>query len=507
MSAKSIFTPSEPQFTIEDSTLRARWAIDDLLSSDGHRLSLVFSCSLRILPEAAEQKFFRETFLSDSAAIKPEQILAHFRPSLQSAAAVLAQEGSVATALDPPAKPRWIDALRAAAEAVAFSCGIGLLPPFSLELSSPSLHQERLEQQHRAATLRTNTERAEQFQRAGQLLRQWESLKASSPSLAPGRVLEQMSPTDRGPMLETLLMGSAEQADQPNLWAVAGSSLVRVSLNADAIKPELISLPATAGPLRSVQWSENRLMVGAQKGVVLHEAQTLENPTVYLDPELSSEHGFTSVTLANDGIWASHREAGIVFWTLGQTDRPSYALRAAELKESAKHSIAIPNSSELLFAVGSNLMKVATGGKPSTVATLPAPIVSILIAADRAIVVAEDGAVAIFDLRTLKKTADLRPVSESTGAALLPWLGTVRILLTTRDGPIHCVGLDDQLITHYSGPHLGMRAVAGSIGKIAAMSADRQRVILWNTWDGRRPSDEIHLTSLTRHRISDIAFG
>jgi hypothetical protein len=130
-----------------------------------------------------------------------------------------------------------------------------------------------------------------------------------------------------------------------------------------------------------------------------------------------------------------------------------------------------------------------------------------LIDADRAIAVTENGSVAIFDVHNYTKIADLRPINQAGGAALLPWLGTVRILLTTPEGPIYCVGLEDQLVTQYSGPHLGMRTVTGSPSKVAAMSADRQRVILWNTWDGRQPASEIHLASLTKHRIADIAFG
>jgi hypothetical protein len=127
------------------------------------------------------------------------------------------------------------------------------------------------------------------------------------------------------------------------------------------------------------------------------------------------------------------------------------------------------------------------------------------MAGDQAIVVTEDGSVGVFDVHSWTKKMEMRPVREAAGAALLPWLGSVRILLTTSEGPIYCVGLEDQLVSQYSGPHLGMRTVAGSVGKVAAMSSDRQRVVLWNTWDGRQPVSEIHLASLTRHRIADIA--
>jgi hypothetical protein len=102
--------------------------------------------------------------------------------------------------------------------------------------------------------------------------------------------------------------------------------------------------------------------------------------------------------------------------------------------------------------------------------------------------------------------SDTRPAGKLSGAAIMPWLSSSRILLSTSDGPICCVGLDDQLTTQFTAPYVGFRAVTGSAGKVAAMTPDRQRVVLWNSWDGRRPCGEIFLTGLTRHRVADISF-
>jgi hypothetical protein len=42
---------------------------------------------------------------------------------------------------------------------------------------------------------------------------------------------------------------------------------------------------------------------------------------------------------------------------------------------------------------------------------------------------------------------------------------------------------------------------------VAAVSPDRQRLVLWNSWEGRQPAAELFLAALARHRIADIAFG
>jgi hypothetical protein len=92
-------------------------------------------------------------------------------------------------------------------------------------------------------------------------------------------------------------------------------------------------------------------------------------------------------------------------------------------------------------------------------------------------------------------------------AAAIPWLGEQRLLLAPQSGPIQCIGLDDPLVTQYASVHQGVRMLAASTQYVAAVSADRQRLILWNIWDGKKPLGELHVTSITRHRIADVEMG
>jgi hypothetical protein len=89
----------------------------------------------------------------------------------------------------------------------------------------------------------------------------------------------------------------------------------------------------------------------------------------------------------------------------------------------------------------------------------------------------------------------------------LPWLGGTRLLLAGEEGPVECVGPDDPLITQYRSPHRGLRVLTGSSDLVAAVSADRMRLVLWHTWDGGKPAAEVYLTALTKHRIADVEFG
>jgi hypothetical protein len=52
-----------------------------------------------------------------------------------------------------------------------------------------------------------------------------------------------------------------------------------------------------------------------------------------------------------------------------------------------------------------------------------------------------------------------------------------------------------------------LRVVAASRELVAAVSSDRQRVVLWRSWDGHAPLAELHITGMARHRVADIEFG
>jgi len=62
-------------------------------------------------------------------------------------------------------------------------------------------------------------------------------------------------------------------------------------------------------------------------------------------------------------------------------------------------------------------------------------------------------------------------------------------------------------VTQYASPHRGLRAVAAAADTVAGVSGDRQRLILWKSWDGRKPFAEIHLANVARHRVADICFA
>ncbi len=152
-------------------------------------------------------------------------------------------------------------------------------------------------------------------------------------------------------------------------------------------------------------------------------------------------------------------------------------------------------------------MKVDAAGHVTPVHAAPGPVVAVLAAADHLVIVSEDGTVTLLDAASLDKLGTTQPAGRVGGAALLPWFNTYRLLLATADGPVACVGLEDQLSTSFAGGPVGVRSVCASAARVAALPPDRQRIVVWNAWDGRRPAAELHVAAVARHRVADVAFG
>src|SRR6185295_957532 len=171
-----------------------------------------------------------------------------------------------------------------------------LLPPFEVTVESPTVQREKIEAMQRTLAERRAAGQAQHVQRATELLKQFQAMRdTATPGLSPGKILEQVSPADRGSMLETLLMASAGSSQsQQTLSAVAGPNLVRIDARSASPRCDLIPLPTDLGPLRSVQAGESAssLFVGAQSGVMMVDPQNPTDAQRYADRAITSPLGF-----------------------------------------------------------------------------------------------------------------------------------------------------------------------------------------------------------------------
>jgi hypothetical protein len=473
---------------VRSTAIRVEWPLADVLSSDSRAFAGQFSCMVRALESPVEQKMLRDMMLGSRSTLGMQDVVIYFGQAIG--------EAALKAAINHPADALFADtgrgdvqaAILAAAHAIAFVSGVELLPPFSVHLDCPALRQEN--------------EQADRLRLAGELFSKYQSMRAAAPDLPAGQILGNLSPADQPGMLRTLLLNQAEARDPARLWAASGDVVYEIP--ADPTEN-----PRTArisrDPLRSICGGiDGELLLGGRTGVCRFRENTPQPTVQYVDPSLSAQTGFNAAAIASGRVWATHAEAGLVAWNIEQPQPPT--LRVKESAIPAKN-LAILHSGIVLFTSGPRLLTVATDGAVHSIGPdSQADIVSLFVRKSSLILVFADGRICACDAKTFKIVQQRSYPRKIGAAAILPWLDDFRILLAEESGGIACVGLHDEVCTQYSSPHVGCRMLAASATRIAAVSADRQRLILWNSWEGRYPSAEIHLGAVAKHRIADIAF-
>jgi len=137
---------------------------------------------------------------------------------------------------------------------------------------------------------------------------------------------------------------------------------------------------------------------------------------------------------------------------------------------------------------------------------ITAPVLALVPYGEGILVVQQDGQVIRRCGPELLEAEAPRQFGRLSAAGALPWLGGVRLLLAMEEGPVLCCGVEDALVTHFSSGHQGLRWIGGAADWVVGLSADRQKLIFWRPWNARTPLHELHVTALTTHRMTDLAF-
>jgi hypothetical protein len=485
--------------------VRLSWQFTDLAAEDAHALDCHFGCSLRIADSAADRRMFFELFLSDCDAVAIAKIASHFARALQSAASAAALQCKAADVIGSSPQS-WIDALIKSAQPIAFAAGLEILPPYQLNLESPSLQRQKIEQLARARAEERTSNQIQQMERAAELLQRFQAMRHAAPELSAGQLLEQISPAERGATLQTLLLASSANRATSMLWAVAGPYLVRIDPQQSPPQTIPAELPTELGPLRSVQPGvidgKQLLLVGARTGVMVISPDDPKQATLHFHAKIDSQLGFNRVVTDGKRISASHGDAGIVIWEMASPTAP-----VQQITERAARNIQILDESRVIYSAGSELVVLEGDSRTRLSPHDPSEIIAIIPTPKHMIAVHQSGTLVILD-RLTRQIADVRRRGARLSAAgAIPWLGDIRLLLATEDGPVDCLGLDDPLVSEYLSAHRGLKMLSATATLIAAVSPDRQRIVLWNSWDGQRPVGEIHVTAQTKHRVADIEFG
>lgn len=514
---------------VRPEPVRLSWRFDRLPTIDNHLLTIRISCAVRLAESATDRKMLAETLLSSRTSLSQADLAEHFRASLeQSIAAVVARSNAAQVVAESLTESSTAELRRA-----AFMCGLELLNPVEVLVEAPTLTQRRLEEVSEALHAQRQEAQSQRIRRAADLLADFERMRTSLPQLSPGQVLSRFDPAEHGEILDSLLAGSERSARPSTLWCVSGTKLVRAG--ADSRQLDVEELPQDFGPLRSVRVDALNgaqvLLIGARSGVFVRKPDA--SSTRFVASQCESQLGFNGALVLGSRLLATHGALGLVEWpiedpaagrvvfepALESQSPPELPASPASVSPSqagiATGSAIAPGCRNLLrlddesalLSSGSQLLLYRSGQVSEMARSSPAMIVAVLADALRVFVVRDDGSVEVLSRSGLDTQHTLRTGAPVSAAATLPWFEQSRLLLALREGGIHCLGVDDDVVTRYVSPHRHYRTVAATAGTVAAISPDRQRVITWNVSDGHNPARELHVASLTRHRVADMALS
>ncbi|HEX8522207.1 MAG TPA: hypothetical protein VF669_08115 [Tepidisphaeraceae bacterium] len=515
--------------------VRLRFRLEDLPCADAHLLRVVYTCSASVLEKPIERRAFVETFLTAQAAVTVDDLVEHFSPALRRAAEKLTATQPAHAWLDGASRDLLLNALRGAATPIEFDSGLKLMAPFDLVVESDSFQQERLESARRQAAERRAAEQVQHVQRATEMLKQFTALRQAAPELSAGAILQQLNAADRPDMYQALLL-AGEQSPGSALWAVSGDELL--AIDPLTTPPRIERIPLPGGPFRSVHVDEidekRVLLLGGRDRVTVVNPETKAGEARVASDAASAHLGFNKVAHHSGRLWATHGELGVRAWNpdgslhaalpIDALPRATFFRSHARISGSIQtitastatsapagpRNITSVDRSRLLLSIGNRIAIVDSESltiSPAPGEDVQAEVLAIFTDRARVLVIYDNGTIHILDPRTLHRVRELPRAGAVRAAAPLPWMGDTRILLAGDDGCIDCIGLDDAVITEYRSSYRDVRELAASETTVAAITADRSRLVLWHSWDGSQPFAEINLSALTRRRVGDICFG
>jgi hypothetical protein len=463
--------------------LRLTLVVGPVVARDGHSVSANVSLSLRLVDREADLELFREQLLtSDTVTI--DSVRQRLTPPLATSFREFAQQHDASQCLGQ--RSTIAQLLFQRANEIGFACGLEFLPPVEADVHCPSLDAERAAEQ-------LARQQAGRLGQAAEVLERLRSLGGAA----------QLRPDEQATLLELLLRNQKPCTAR----IVAGANLLACDpATGSTVK---IELPSDIGPLRSVrhfaQGGVSRTLVGGQRGVAVlfdragdSAPQNGDQSAVYLT-QTANERGFNSVAIdaGSRTIIAAHGELGLVRWNVDD------AQALAPVAVEGAPRFLTPIDERMLFAVGSDLMVVDAGAARVTLRG-NAPILGVLNFSDCIVVVRDDGTVEQLDRGTLQVRHRFDRSTKLTAAAAMEVEGLQALLLAGESGPVECVSLAGQPLLELHSPHRGLRMLAVCGGQVAAVSADRQHLVIWDGWKPDAPARSVNIVARAGHRAADI---
>jgi hypothetical protein len=504
MSRSAILAKSDARagLVVSDQPVACSICWDDLPLSDGHTVTVGWSCRVACVDSPADRQLFVEHFAPGPAG---EVTASHVEASIRDALLPMLRREVEPFAVDPllsgvhdAVLATWIEAQ---VRKITFSAGLAILPPFRLTLTSPSRDRARRIDQLRSGLKSLGLEDEDRLQRLETLT----SRLAGASGAHRASLLNDVRLSDPTDVLRAAaLVDPAWSEPNPPLSIVAGTKVAWI----DPSRPVLSSTDVVeldgVGPARSVRAGvragasltlERVLLIGARDGVYVvdREArrtiQTLRHAT-------QSEFGFNAATSLEAGrvVLATHSAVGLVRWD-GDV--------AHVVQAGACRSVVAVDQSSASFVCDGRLAVVG----PSGVSLFDTPATELSRVDDRFVVWHETGTVHLLTREELcRGRGGLKlHFDDASHAVGFDLAGIERAVVTMARGGLRLVDFAGAAPIELGSSAIVARSVRARPGYVAAVGVDRMRVSLLEL---ARPETATHLNiaALLGSRVADVCF-
>ena len=135
---------------------------------------------------------FAEVMLRDRASVTAADLAAQFNDVISMAAVRMARMRFAEEWMSGDFRRDMIQSLIAAAKPIAFACGLELLPPEQLDLSSPSLSQQRQTESCACKPRALSAGRLAHLKHAGEMMAKFQEMRQAAPNLPAGALLDRI---------------------------------------------------------------------------------------------------------------------------------------------------------------------------------------------------------------------------------------------------------------------------------------------------------------------------
>jgi hypothetical protein len=493
---------------IVDETFRARLSLPETDAVGGQTVALRVECGIRACDAEADRQMLAETLLPSGDTLLLSSVEQHLATALTQAVKKPLSEADAAALVENASSIEPV--VQKALDGAAFGCGMEIVPPISVVATSPSIERQKKLDAVKARQEEVAKLQQAAFGRATDLAKQVESLKASGAKLSA--VLAASSGVDRGEILRAAFLTCADS--NATLRIAAGSFLVTVDATKPFAEPKSLSV-ASLGAIRSLRNATldgvPSLLVGTRGGVCAVDLNAGNVSAQYPLTGISSEFGFNAACVLPESrqVVATHAQLGAVTWNLDTPGEEPTSQSPGTAEYAGGRAVVAIDGRRAAFAAGGTVCILDEHGNVRPVAGSDGATILALVPWDelRLLAVREDGFIDVLDASTLDRLDRIRRGTRPTSASTIECLGANRLLLAGDEGPVIMCGIDDEAITQLGSTISGWRDVAAHNGRIAAVTSDRQRVVIWNAWEPSKPFAEVHVSATVRHRVADVTFG